>query len=237
MLIYSQKDNQVIPSDQNKIKDTCVVLPGRNKCMLYEPVIPGERSKVGIVLMHEADYGFFPMARGLAERGFVTLGGSAGQRTTLEKQMLAVRDAVLFLKALPGIEHVVLMGHSGGATIMTAYQRAAENGPASMKENMLYACTLADDEILPKADGIMLIDANYGNGAMTLLSIDPAVTEEGNGMNLDPRFDIYAPDHGFREGHTAYTDEFRKMYFKAQAQRNNRIIDAAVQELADIERL
>ncbi len=235
MLIYDRTNQTIIKTDNDKVKDTCVVLPGNNKCILYEPVDRDERAKVGILLMHEADYGFFAMARGLAERGFITLGGSAGQRTSLEKQMLAVRDAVLFLKTFPGIERVVLMGHSGGATIMTAYQRAAENGQASMKENMLYACTLKDDEVLPKADGLMLIDANYGNGAMTLLSIDPAVSEEGNGMDLDHRFDIYAADNGYREEDTVYSEEFRRMYYKAQAERNNRIIDEAVKELARIE--
>ncbi len=109
MLIYDRTDQTIIKTDNDKVKDTCVVLPGNNKCILYEPVDRDERAKVGILLMHEADYGFFAMARGLAERGFITLGGSAGQRTSLEKQMLAVRDAVLFLKAFPGIEHVVLM--------------------------------------------------------------------------------------------------------------------------------
>lgn len=45
--------------------------PGVVPCMLYEPLHPGEKSKVGIVLCHsDQDYIEFLPAMELAKRGF-----------------------------------------------------------------------------------------------------------------------------------------------------------------------
>lgn len=240
MYIYKQDQNQIIETTGareglREIRDTCVILQHNNKCIFYEPVHKDDKASIGILLMHDMDYSTFAMASGLAERGFCTLAGSAGNGVSLDQQLLTVRNGVQFLKAMPGIEKVILMGHSGGATIMTAYQRAAENGIEDLQKDVLYPCTLDKDMILPKADGLMLVDANYGNGAMTLLSVDPAVKEEGNGMNLDPAYDTTAEANGYHEGNTRYTDTFKSSFYKAQAQRNNRIVEQALEALKKLE--
>ena len=221
------------------IRDTYVKLAGwlnHQHGMLYEPVELCEKSRIAIVNVHsDSDYLDFPISAAMARRGYRSFGGQVFG-TTLDEKLLDVKRIVEFLRALPGVEKVILMGHSGGATLMTAYQNAAENGIGILKsDNLIYKCTLSDDEVLPPADGVMLLDANWGNCAMTLFSIDPAIVEEGNGMKLDPALDTFNPDNGFDPAGAHYPKEFLDRFFAAQAERNNRIVDMALERLRALE--
>lgn len=223
--------------DDAPIRDTYVKLTGgmnHQRGVLYEPVRPEEKSAVAVVVIHsDDDYSDFPIVPALARRGYRAFGGQVTGRT-LDEKLLDIRRAVEFLRALPGVEKVVLLGHSGGATLMTAYQRAAEQGIASLKgEDMLWKCTL--NEELPPADGLLLLDANWGNCAMTLFSIDPAVTEEGCGVKLEPALDAFAPENGFDPAGSHYSREFLARFFAAQAARNDRIVELARERLRAIE--
>lgn len=220
------------------IRDTYVKLTGwlnHQRGILYEPVTPCEKSEIAIVSVHsDDDYTDFNICAEMAKRGYRSFGGQVFGKT-LDEKMLDIKRIVEFLRAIPGVKKVVLMGHSGGATLMSAYQNAAENGVQILKgDDMLYKCTL--NEELPPADGMMLLDANWGNSAMTLFSIDPAIVEEGNGMKLDPELDIFNPANGFDPEGTHYSKEFLDKFFAAQAERNNRIVDLALERLRAIER-
>lgn len=219
------------------IRDTYVKLTtwlDHQHGILYEPVALGEKSVVAIVNVHsDTDYTDFHISAELAKRGYRSFGGQVFGKT-LDEKMLDIKRIVEFLRAIPGVKKVILMGHSGGATLMTAYQNAAENGIWVLQgDEMLYKCTLREE--LPPADGVMLMDANWGNCAMTLFSVDPAVTEEGNGTKLDPELDIFAPANGFDPDGADYSDDFLKKFFAAQAARNNRIVDLALERLRAIE--
>lgn len=223
------------------IRDTFVDL-GRGmqhlSGMLYEPVVRVARSCVAVVSIHsDDDYTTRNIGAELARRGFLSYCGKVeNQRAPLDHKLLDVDRVVRFLKAVPGVEKVVLMGHSGGATLMTAYQRAAENGIGSLKkEDLLYKSDLPDTTELMPADGLMLLDANYGNGAMTLISVEPGIREEGNQMDLDPAFDQYDPANGYDPAGAHYPETFRKKFFRAQAERNNRLIDTALDALSRME--
>jgi hypothetical protein len=118
---------------------------------------------------------------------------------------------------------------------MSAYQNAAENGVQAFQgPEKLIKCS--DLGKLPPADGVMLLDSNYGNGAMTLLSLDPAVTSEDNGKILNPELDLFDPANGYNLKGSTYSDEFIRKYQKAQGDRNNHLIDAALERLHAIER-
>lgn len=232
-------------SEGRAIKDTFVTMSDEDNLsgmqgMIYEPVEKCERSKVGIVIMHSnVDYTVINMGPELAKRGYVTFQGHVTSTSgPHDNKFKDVDAAIRCLKAVDGIQKVIIMGHSGGATLMTAYQRIAENGVKSVKgDDMLYKCTLPDDTVLTPADGIMCIDANYGNGAMTLMSIDPAVLDETSGMKVDPAFHVLNPESGFTPVSGAkYSDEFLDKFFAAQAKRNNEIIDRALAALDKIEK-
>lgn len=246
MLLYEKQKNEVYSSNNAKynleIRDTFIALERRHGAVLkqgailYEPVVKNKKSKIGIIIMHsDSDYSAFPMCSEMARRGYITLGSHVkAEDITLDEKLLDVHTAVSFLRNYPGIEKIVLMGHSGGATLMSAYKAIAENGPKIFQgDHMLFSCTLKNP--LADADGIMLLDSNWGNGAMTLFSIDPAVVEEGDGIRLNPEFDIYSPENGYHPDGAHYSDKFIQKYLLAQKNRNNALIEKAVERLHALE--
>ena len=92
---------------------------------------------------------------------------------------------------------------------------------------------MSDIGELPAADAVMLIDSNWGNGIMTLLSLDPAVKCDQSGVNLDPAYDR-AKQEGYTPEGSHYSDEFITKYQKAQASRNEKLISKALERLAAI---
>lgn len=212
-----------------------VPLPDRVPGLLYEPDLLGRKSKIGIVLMHsdESYLGFLP-APELAKRGYRVLSAVvADDKSTLDDKMLDVKRAVDFLKSYPGIEKVLLLGHSGGATLMSAYQCAAENGTAVFKgPEKLIPCGLSEE--LTAADGIMFLDSNFGNGAMTLFSLDPAIEEEFCGTRRNTKLDLFNMENGFHPDGSNYSEAFKREFYSAQGARGNRLIDHALQRLKEI---
>lgn len=247
MLFYNTRLNEVTASNGGysnfgvPIRDTYVTIGGGmghgQRGILYEPVFKTERSKVGVVIIHsDGDYSTFNICAELAKRGYVTFGGQvADPDSLLDDKWLSVKNAVNFLRAIKGVEKVVLMGHSGGATLMSSYQAVAENGADIFKKpDMIYKGKFEGE--LPAADGIMIFDSNWGNGSMTLFSVDPAVVEEGNGVKLDPQFDLFSEKNGFNpNGCSEYSDEFIKNFLAAQRERNNAIIKRALDRLTLLE--
>ena len=84
---------------------------------------------------------------------------------------------------------------------------------------------------LPRADGIVFVDAHPGVSVNGLRSLNPAVMNEANPRQIDPALDPFSPRNGFNpSGPSHYSDDFKQRYFKAQAARMNRLIDAALQK-------
>lgn len=213
---FTSVNNHFVRLDQN--------IPG----VLYQPVQSGPKSHIAIMVMHAAaDYLNFAPCTELSKRGYTVL--CANNNTPdYDQKILAVKTGVQFLRHYPGIQKVILFGHSGGSGLMSAYQNIAENGvKVCQTSDMVYPCSnqLAG---LPPADGVMLIDPNWGDATMMLLSVDPAVTHENSGLKLNPAFDIFSPKHGFTPQGAHYTAAFIKQYQHAQVLRYNRILKYAL---------
>lgn len=241
MLIF-RKDDKAVSEEHGgysrggaPVKDTYVQIDGMIRGILYEPAAKGKKSEIGIVILHsDSDYSTRPIGGELAKRGYTAFCGCVSNPLhTLDEKLLDVNRVVSCLKNY-GCEKIVLMGHSGGATLMSAYQAVAENGAGVFQgDNFVYPCAVR--EKLHPADGVMLLDANWGNGAMTLLSTDPAVVEDENKVKIDPALDIFNPDNGFLPDGTHYSAEFIAQFFTAQKERSNKIIKKAVERLYAIE--
>lgn len=220
-----------------KIKKIFVRLPHRVPGILYEPEILGEESQIGIVLMHsDSDYLDFVPAQALAERGFRVIAANVtNHQKPLDQKLPDVGGAVEILKGAPGIRKIVLLGHSGGATLMTAYQAVAENGEQIFQgpEKIVKMDPLGQ-KLIP-ADALMLLDANFGNGAMTLLSIDPSVMDENSGLKIDQELDLFHPANGYDPEGSCYSEAFIRKYQKAQGERMNRLIQYAQDRIFAIE--
>lgn len=206
---------------------------------LYEPDAAGRKSRIGVLIMHsDENYLSCPSGPELARRGYTVLCanvvGKEGVIFSQNEKLLDVKQAVSFLKNYPGIDKVILMGHSGGAALMTAYQAAAENGTGIFSgREMIFPCTI-DEELIP-ADGIMLFDANWGNSVMQLFSLDPAVTDEDSSRGRDPSLDLFNPVNGFSKDGSVYSSDFIRRFQKAQGERNSRILGHALERLRLIE--
>jgi hypothetical protein len=220
--------------------------PSATKGALYRPdpaAFPS--SRVGVLLMHRnSNFLSHIGTKELARRGFVVLAmnprcdNNEALCAPWENNALDVKQGVAFLREQPGIGKVVLLGHSGGGPTMSFYQAVAENGIAFCHNpDKLMKC---DNRLagLPPADGLILMDAHPGNGVNALRSLNPAVTNDAAILNqnaqpqIDPSLDAFSPGNGFNaKGSSSYSNEFKARYFKAQADRMDRLINEATARL------
>ena len=199
--------------------------------VLYAPENDADCKNVAVMVMHsDADYLNFPAGKALASHGYRTLQANVSRvNETLDKKLLDVKAGIEYLKSLPDVEKVVILGHSGGATLMSCYQAVAENGVTVFQDEKKIV-PISDIGALPAADAVMLIDSNWGNGIMTLLSLDPAVKCDCNGVDLDQEYDL-AKQEGYNPDGSHYSEEFITKYQKAQAVRNDKLINKALERL------
>ena len=106
--------------------------------VLYNARSSAPEARIGLIWMHPNSDTFTHLGvRELAKRGFCVLSADGqyvnSNRETMiwENLPLDLKPAVTYLRGLPGIDHVVLTGHSGGGQLMPFYQNVAENGLAA----------------------------------------------------------------------------------------------------------
>jgi pimeloyl-ACP methyl ester carboxylesterase len=210
--------------------------PSATKGALYRPD-SGPQPRVGILLVHRtANFLSHLGARELSKRGFLVLAVNPRSDNNeaavrFEQNALDVKSGVEFLRKQPGIQKVILFGHSGGGPATSFYEAVAENGPSYCQgSNKLVEC---GNELagLPRADGIILVDAHPGVSVNVLRSLNPAVLDEADPRKLDPALDPFDAKNGYNpSGASHYSDEFKQKYFRAQAARMNRLIAAALKK-------
>ena len=210
--------------------------PSPVKGALYKPD-SGPAPHVAILIVHRTANVLGSLAaRELARLGFMVLGMNPRSdnneaAVNFEANALDIKSGVDFLRKQPGITKILLWGHSGGGPATSFYQAVAERGPSYCRgPNKLVEC---DDTLagLPKADGLILIDAHPGISVNRLRTLNPAVLDERDPKKVDPALDPFSPANGYRDGASRYSDDFKRRYFKAQADRMNRLIDMTLAEL------
>ena len=212
-------------------------VPGTVKGALYLPD-SGPAPHVAVLLIHRTGNFLAHLATTeLAKRGFMVLAMNPRSdnneaAVNFEDNALDVKSGIEFLRRQPGITKVLLFGHSGGGPATSFYQAVAETGPSYCQgPTKLVECanTLAG---LPKADGLILVDAHPGVSVNGLRSLNPAVLDERDPRKVDPALDPFNPANGYDPQAPHYSDAFKLKYFKAQADRMNRLIDVARQRVA-----
>jgi pimeloyl-ACP methyl ester carboxylesterase len=214
--------------------------PSATKGALYTPD-SGPKSHIAFLTIHRTS-NFMNMigTRELAARGFTVLGMNPRSDNNeaivnFENVALDIKQGIDYLRKQPGITKVILIGFSGGGPATTFYQATAEKGTAYCRgPNKLTQCpeSLAN---LPKADGMLLLDAHPGNTVNALRSLNPSVLDENDPRKIDASLDPFDPKNGFNpDGLSTYSPEFLDRYFKAQAARMSRLIDKALAMRADV---
>jgi len=203
---------------------------------------------IAVLAMHrDSNFMSHISTQEMPKRGIVAFGmnprcaNAEDKCTPWENNALDVKQGIEFLRGLPGIDTVILIGHSGGGPTMSFYQSIAENGVTLCQQpDKLSKCS---DQLagLPPADGVILMDAHPGNGINAVRALNPAVTNDYAVMNqnaapnIDPGLDPFNTANGYNpHGESHYSDAFKQRYFKAQSARMNRLIDIATKRMKEI---
>ncbi|PYH87410.1 hypothetical protein BO71DRAFT_472633 [Aspergillus ellipticus CBS 707.79] len=212
---------------------------------IFYPPTDTPRSRIGVYVMHaEQDYLDFVACTELPKRGFTTFcanndASKSGYMNDVdfEDLMTQVGTGLDYMRNnITEIDKVVILGHSGGGAMMAAYQNIAENGQAACNgSEKIYPCSDAVAD-LPAADGLMLIDCNYGLSTMSLLSLNPAIVDENNSSAINEALNLYNPATGFVDNASSnYTASFKKAFQSGVVARNNKVIAHAEARLKAIE--
>jgi len=164
---------------------------------------------------------------GVAGIGMTTRYIANDSNLNLENCLLDIGAAVQTLRQR-GYERVLLVGNSGGGSIVPYYQAQAEHPTVSAPPGGRGPDLMAAN--LPKADGIILFMAHVSRARLSMEWLDPAIIDEAVPFSRDPSLDAFNPDNG-----PPFSPEFIKRYRDAQLARNRRITTWAEQQLAQLQ--
>ncbi len=230
-----------VPESTVPTKTTFIRLSNNSNAILVEPVTPiPAKGRIALLVTHPENtnnFNYF-IGRALPAYGYpVMMLNYYGPEQTYYEFINPLAAAIKALRALPGVEKVVLAGHSTGGPELTSYQDVAENGPKACQEAVrVYKCDGKNMENLPRADGVMLLDSNAGAPERTI-ALNPAI-DPRQPLKVNPELDMFDPKNGFNpaiKGGT-YSEAFRKKFFAAQGARANQLIDEALARLTKIEK-
>ena len=128
-----------------------------------------------------------------------------------------------------GYKKVVLLGWSGGGSLMAGYQAEAEH-PLIERSAAGEETPLAGAGLIP-GDAIMLVASHRSRHRLLTGQIDPSVLDELDPEKRDPSLDIYDPAN---PAQPSYEPAFIERYRAAQIARNRKISAWAKDKLASL---
>ncbi|MDE3205001.1 MAG: alpha/beta hydrolase [Acidobacteriota bacterium] len=189
----------------------------------------GSRPRTAVMICHPtANFMGHYALSGLAARGVAGVGLTTryvGNDTSLilENCLLDMGSMVAHLRSV-GYEHVVVVGNSGGASIVPYYQAQAQSPSVTHPPGGGPDLTAAG---LVPADAIAMLNAHPSRARLSSEWLDPAITDEHQPFERNAALDMYDPDNG-----PPYSSEFVSAYRAAQLERNRRITRWAEAQLA-----
>jgi len=194
----------------------------------YRPA--GTRPATAFIATHyNVDFSEHYLATLLAERGFGFLGWNTRFRGNeahflLDHALAEIGVGVHWLRGQADARQVVLLGNSGGGSLMAAYQSQAVEPNVTPVPGMRPLSAIED---LPPGDLFVALAAHSGRPEVLTAWLDPSVTDENDPLSVDPGLDPFNPANG-----PPYSAEFQRHYRGAQRARNERITDWVLGELA-----
>ncbi|MGE2816789.1 alpha/beta hydrolase [Mycobacterium heidelbergense] len=202
---------------------------GGHPCQgLYHRAV-GRKPKVAMIGTHyQIDFSEHYLADYIATRGIGFLGWNTRFRGfessfLLDHALVDIGVGVRWLREVQGVDTVVLLGNSGGGSLMAAYQSQAVEPNVTPLEGMRPAAGLG--ELIP-ADGYVATAAHPGRPEVLTAWMDAAVVDENDPVATDPELDLFNEANG-----PPYSPEFLARYRTAQTARNHAITDWAEMEL------
>jgi pimeloyl-ACP methyl ester carboxylesterase len=189
-----------------------------------------QRPKTAFIATHyNVDFSEHYLGPYLAKRGYGFLGWNTRFRGAepyflLEHALIDIAVGVEWLRKEAGAETIVLLGNSGGGSLMGAYQ--SQSLRPSIRP--AYGMSLPDAVLqLPPGDLYISLNAHRGRPEVLTDWFDPSVVDENDPVSVEPSLDMYDSANG-----PPYSEEFVDRYRAAQVARNDRITQWAHAELA-----
>ena len=154
----------------------------------------GRKPKVAMIATHyQIDFSEHYLADYMATRGIGFLGWNTRYRGfessfLLDHALVDIGVGVRWLREVQGVETVVLLGNSGGGSLMAAYQAQAVDPHVTPLEGMRPAAGLTD---LPPADGYVASAAHPGRPDVLTAWMDASVVDENDPIASDPDLDLF----------------------------------------------
>jgi pimeloyl-ACP methyl ester carboxylesterase len=189
----------------------------------------GHRPTTAFIATHyNVDFSEHYLASLLAARGFGFLGWNTRFRGNeanflLDHALAEIGVGVRWLREHAGVDTVVLLGNSGGGSLMAAYQSQAVEPNVTPVTGMR---PLAAIEDLPPGEAFIALAAHSGRPEVLTAWLDASVTNEADPLSVNPALDPFDPANG-----PPFSQEFQRRYRAAQRARNERITDWALDQL------
>lgn len=189
----------------------------------------GRKPKVAMIATHyQVDFSEHYLADYMATRGIGFLGWNTRFRGfessfLLDHALVDIGVGIRWLREAQGVETIVLLGNSGGGSLMAAYQAQAVDPHVTPLEGMRPAAGLMD--LLP-ADGYVASAAHPGRPDVLTAWMDGSVVDEADPVATDPALDPFNERNG-----PPYTADFIDRYRAAQTARNHAITQWAEDEM------
>ena len=201
---------------------------GFNPCqgLLHTAGTGGPSDTAMIATHYNVDFSEHYLGPLTAERGIDFLGWNTRYRGNepffiLEQALVDIGVGVRLLRE-SGYKRIVLLGNSGGGSLMAAYQSQAVEPNITPTRGMRLPDAV--NELLP-ADMYVSLNAHLGRPEVLTASFDPSVIDETDPFAADPELDLFQQELPLDPG-------FVTRYREAQVARNRRITQRAIAELA-----
>lgn len=207
--------------------------------ILYRP--PDRETKTAVYLMHpRGEFSRHYVVPGLVARGYAVFGHNSrylNNDTDMvhERLLFDIAAGLRHLKQA-GFERIVLLGNSGGGSLLGFYQSQASQLPAKRLTRTAGGERIdLTSEEMPEGDVYIAVAAHLGEGRFMLNVIDPSVVDEDDPTASDPDWDMYNPANGYRQfpEPSAYDSGWLVAYRQKQRERNHRLDVIARSYIAD----
>ena len=194
---------------------------GTNPCQgIYHRPAGAAPTTAFVATHYNVDFSEHYLAPYLAERGFGFLGWNTRFRGAegyflLDSAVIDIGVGVRWLREVAGVETVVLLGNSGGGSLMSAYQSQAVDPNIAPAPDLTLHDAVFD---LVPAQLYIAVNAHPGRPECLTSWWDPSITDESDPMSVDPDLDL------FDDGREVPLDPaFVTRYRQAQVERNHRL--------------